>query len=42
MLPGAFYCCILNVKIAAIAVLHTGAKWGAEEEEDGGRWGGGS
>lgn len=38
MLPGAFYCCILNVNIAAPALQPAGAKWGGEEEEGGGRW----
>lgn len=37
MLPRAFYCTMLNVKIAAITVLMTGIKQAADEDdEDGG------
>lgn len=41
MLPRAFYCTILNVKIAAITILMTGIiKWAdGEDDEDGGRGG---
>lgn len=36
MIPRAFYCCILNVKIAAIGTLLAGSKWNGDGEEDGG------
>lgn len=40
MLPRAFYCPMLNVKITAITVLMTGIKWAADEDDEDGGGGG--